>query len=125
MSLDRERSKELGRIGEEKVAKHLKKQGYIILKRNWRDRYGEIDIIAENDENIVFVEVKTRSEGAIVSGFEAIDLGKMRRTKNMAQMFVNRLNTDLQPRMDVAEVEVFKNERGEEIWKLNYVKSAY
>lgn len=125
MSWDREKSKKLGRIGEEKVAKYLKKHGYIILKRNWRDRYGEIDIIAENDENVVFVEVKTRSEGAIVSGFEAIDVGKMRRTKNMAQMFVKRLNTDLQPRMDVAEVEAFKNENGEEIWKLNYIKSAY
>lgn len=125
MSWDNEKSKELGRIGEDKVAKYLKNHGYIILKRNWRDRYGEIDIIAENDENIVFVEVKTRSEGAIVSGFEAIDAGKIRRTKNMAQMFVNRLNTDLQPRMDVAEVEVLKNEHGEEIWKLNYVKSAY
>ncbi len=125
MYCDRERAKELGRIGEERVAAYLKKQGYIILKRNWRDRYGEIDIIAENDENIVFVEVKTRSENAIVSGAEAVDAGKMRRTRNLAEMFVKRLNTDLQPRMDVAEVTVFGVGDGKNKWRLNYIKSAY
>lgn len=125
MSCDKGLAKALGKEGEEKVAQHLKSRGYIILKRNWRDRYGEIDIIAENDENIVFVEVKTRSEGAIVSGFEAIDIGKMRRTKNLAMMFVKRLNTDLEPRMDVAEVTVSKDKDGNKIWKLNYIKSAY
>ena len=56
-----ERSALVGKAGEDFVAKYLKSQGYIILKRNWRDsRYGELDIVAENHECIAFVEVKTR-----------------------------------------------------------------
>lgn len=125
MLLNREQAKELGRLGEEYVARYLRENGCIVIKRNWRDRYGEVDIIAEDSENIIFVEVKTRTEGAIVSGVEAIDDGKMRRTKNAALMFVKRLNTDLPPRVDIAEVTVRKGEDEKYRWKLNYIKNAY
>lgn len=61
MFTDYKHSALLGKAGEDYVAKYLKSKGFIILKRNWRDsRYGEIDIIAENRDYIVFVEVKTR-----------------------------------------------------------------
>ncbi len=125
MYSDKKYAAEIGRTGEEKVAKYLKSKGYIILKRNYKDRYGEVDIIAQNDENIVFVEVKTRSENAIVSGFEAVDLKKQRLVKNEALMFTKRLKTDLEPRIDVAEVVHKVDQNGKEIWKLNYLKNAY
>ena len=112
-------------MGEEYVARYLRENGCIVIKMNWRDRYGEVDIIAEDNENIIFVEVKTRSEGAIVSGLEAVDEGKMRRTKNAALMFVKRLNTELPPRVDVAEVTTRMGEDGKYRWKLNYIKNAY
>lgn len=125
MSYNNENSKLLGRLGEEKVAKYLKSKGYIILKRNWRDRFGEVDIIAESNENIVFVEVKTRKEGAMLSGFEAVDEKKMRLIKNEAVMFTKRLNTDSQPRIDVAEVTYCESRDGKYEWKLKYLKSAF
>ena len=125
MLSNREQAKELGRLGEEYVARYLRENGCIVIKMNWRDRYGEVDIIAEDNENIIFVEVKTRSEGAIVSGLEAVDEGKMRRTKNAALMFVKRLNTELPPRVDVAEVTTRMGEDGKYRWKLNYIKNAY
>ena len=125
MSLHREVSAELGRIGEEAVANYLKSLGYIIIKRNWKDRYGEIDIIAENKECIAFVEVKTRTIGAIVSGNEAVDQYKMRRVKNTGLMFLNRLNTDLPPRFDVAQVTASFDENGKQKLILNYIKSAF
>ena len=125
MSYNNENSKLLGKLGEERVAKYLKSKGYIILKRNWRDRFGEVDIIAETPENIVFVEVKTRKEGAMLSGFEAVDEKKMRLIKNEAVMFTKRLNTDSQPRIDVAEVTYRENEDGKYEWKLIYLKSAF
>lgn len=126
MSLNKEQAAELGREGERRVAEYLRRKGYIILRRNWRDsRYGEIDIIAESRENIVFVEVKTRSENALVSGLEAIDAKKVRRIQNAAQIFIKKLNTTLSARIDVAEVTVKKNADGKEIWSLNYIKSAF
>ena len=125
MSYNNENSKLLGKLGEEKVAKYLKSKGYIILKRNWRDRFGEVDIIAETPENIVFVEVKTRKEGAMLSGFEAVDEKKMRLIRNEAVMFTKRLNTDSQPRIDVAEVTYRGSEDGKYEWKPKYLKSAF
>ena len=126
MLSDKERATWLGKKGEELVAAYLKSQGYIIVKRNWRDgRYGEIDIIAENNKYIVFVEVKTRSEGALVSGFDAIDEGKKRRTKNAALMFMQRFNTDLMPRIDVAQVTASVDSNGKYNWNMNYIKSAF
>ncbi len=118
------KSSEIGKKGESLVAEYLKSRGYIVIKRNYKDRYGEVDIIAEDCENLVFVEVKTRSENAIVSGFEAIDEKKKRLVKNEALMFTKRLKTDLEPRIDVAEVTVSIVD-GKEVWKLNYIKNAY
>ncbi len=125
MSYNNENAKLLGKLGEERVAKYLKSKGYIILKRNWRDRYGEVDIIAESKENIVFVEVKTRKEDAMLSGLEAVDEKKMRLIKNEAVMFTKRLNTDSQPRIDVAEVTYSEGKDGKYEWKLKYLKSAF
>ena len=53
-------SKEVARIGEERAAQYLKERGYQILERNYRLRTGEIDLIAKQGNQIVFVEVKTR-----------------------------------------------------------------
>jgi putative endonuclease len=107
------------------VAEYLKQKGYIILKRNWRDRYGEVDIIAESKTELVFVEVKTRSENAVVTGLEAIDSGKISRIRREAEMFSKRLNSDLPYRIDVADVTYFAGEDGKYKWKLNYIKSAF
>ena len=52
---------QLGRIGENLASEYLEKQGYLILERNFACRQGEIDIIAREKDEIVFVEVKTRS----------------------------------------------------------------
>lgn len=114
----------LGREGEERVARYLKQNGYIIVKRNYRERFGEIDIIAENNTYLVFVEVKTRSEGAIVSGVEAVDRNKQFRVYKTGMSFLKRLHIDLIPRFDVAEVTVTKSEDGEK-WSLNYIENAF
>lgn len=52
-------SKQLGNAGEERAAEWLTEQGYRIIARNWRKQTGEIDIIAQKDDTIVFIEVKT------------------------------------------------------------------
>ena len=62
-----------GGEGEKRVANYLRQQGFAIVKRNYTCRYGEIDIIAENDEYILFVEVKTRKKDSLVSGEESVN----------------------------------------------------
>ncbi len=125
MLSNKEKAAELGRMGEERVARYLRKHGLIIIKRNWHDKnYGEIDIIAESTEHIVFVEVKTRHNNALVSGVEAVDTKKRKRILLAVNSFMQKLNTNLPPRIDVAEV-VLDDDNGEEKWSLNYYKNAF
>ena len=56
------RSRDLGRRGEDAAARFLYQHGYDILERNWTCEAGEADIIARDEESLVFVEVKTRSD---------------------------------------------------------------
>lgn len=114
----------IGRLGEDKTVEFLKSKGCIIIKRNWRDRYGELDIVADDGKNIIFVEVKTRSEGALVSGLEAMNVGKIRRTRNAAEMFMKRLHSNLPMRIDVSEVVIQRQENGTLKGSINYIKNA-
>lgn len=125
MSYKKECAAELGREGERRVAEYLRKNGYIIIKRNYRDRYGEIDIIAEKDNELIFVEVKTRTENARVSGFEAINPQKQMRLYKTAGLFIQRINADYVTRFDAAEVTVCRDDKGGNIWKLKYIKNAF
>lgn len=114
-------SSETGRLGEELVAFYLKRSGYSILRRNYRIRGGEIDIIAASEEVIAFVEVKTRHEGSMTSGFEAVGARKQRLIIRTALKFLSEFPSDLQPRFDVAEVTV----RDGRVRKLKYLDSAF
>ncbi|MBQ2347982.1 MAG: YraN family protein, partial [Clostridia bacterium] len=74
-----EHIKERGRQGEKLVCAYLEQKGYKIVCTNYHSRYGEIDIIAENDSVIAFVEVKTRKTNSLVSGLESINSTKIRK----------------------------------------------
>lgn len=114
-----------GAEGEKRVANFLRRQGYRIVKRNFQSKYGEIDIIAENEEYILFVEVKTRKENSLVSGIEAVDAFKQRRITLTANDYIAKTECEKQPRFDIAEVTVSKKENGDMGYKLRYVKSAW
>ena len=72
---------DLGRRGEDLAASHLRARGYLILDRNWRCREGEIDIVARDGDEVVFVEVKTRSSLAYGHPLEAITVRKLARLR--------------------------------------------
>jgi putative endonuclease len=80
-----------GQIGESIAARHLERRGYRVIARNYRTRYGEIDLIAVDDGAIVFCEVKTRA-GVGRSGpaapFDAIGMSKRRRVRMMAAQWL-------------------------------------
>ncbi len=114
-----------GAEGEKRVANYLQKKGFAIVKRNFQSKYGEIDIIAENDEFILFVEVKTRKQRSLVSGRESVDAKKQSRVTLTANEYIAKTDCQKQPRFDVAEVTVIKAEDGDEGYKLCYIENAW
>lgn len=75
---------ELGRWGEDHAAAFLARAGYTILERNWRCEQGEIDIVAFDGRDTVFVEVKTRSGLLFGHPLESITPVKLARLKRLA-----------------------------------------
>lgn len=73
-----------GKLGEDLATEQLWHQGYAILARRYRTRYGEIDIIAQDGETIVFVEVKARRTDRFGTAAESITAWKQRRIAAMA-----------------------------------------
>ena len=76
-----------GAAGEQAAASALQRQGYRLLERNFRCRAGEIDIVAEHDDTLCFVEVRTRRQGAMVDGRSSVDQRKRGRLVRAAQYY--------------------------------------
>lgn len=74
----------LGRRGEDLAAAHLIASGLIIVERNWRCAQGEIDLVARDGDELVFVEVKTRSSMRYGHPLEAITATKLARLRRLA-----------------------------------------
>ena len=93
-----------GVFGEVCAARYLRDNGYKILFANYRTRFGEIDIVAQKDGVISFVEVKTRGPGMLASPAEAVDNEKQRRLSLAASQFLRAESPDAASRFDVIEV---------------------
>ena len=111
-----------GKLGEGVAKDYLLKKGYIFLESNYHSRYGEIDIIFENDKYIIFVEVKTRKNGSLVRGIDAVDNFKKVKILKTALIYLAEHNVGKQPRFDVAEVTI--NKKGE-CENINYFENAF
>lgn len=93
-----------GRSGEEKAAKYLQKKGYAILERNYRCRFGEIDIIAADKNTLVFVEVKARSGSKYGMGYESVRPDKQAKLTKTAQHYMAEKGESL-ARFDVISID--------------------
>lgn len=100
----------LGKQGEDFAASYLISKGYTILRRNFRVRYGEIDIIAIFHDTLVFVEVKTRSNDYFGQPEEAISHKKLTEIIKTSQIFKeNRSNLPDLERIDVIAIKMHHN----------------
>lgn len=93
-----------GAAGEVMAARFLREKGYTLVGVNVRTRFGEIDMIAQKDTYLVFVEVKTRGEEALYEPREAVTGAKQSKILKTAALYLHQHPTDLQPRFDVIEV---------------------
>ncbi len=116
---------EIGRLGEDMVANYLKKTGCLITRRNYYSKYGEIDIVAEKGEYILFVEVKTREKYSPVTPQGAVSRRKQKRMVLTAKDYMAKTYFDRIVRFDIAEVEYEIDENGEFKASLNYILNAF
>ena len=95
-----------GKGGEDSAVDYLAKKGYHILRRNYRFNRGEIDIIAEDKEDLVFIEVKARMSRAFGVPENALTPAKCRRIKKVAQgyLYENKID-DRSCRFDIVAIE--------------------
>lgn len=100
-------SPELGRKGEDLAAKYLTKKGMTLLKRNVRTRYGEIDLILQEDQLVVFVEVKARSSDGFGGPLGAITQEKKKKISRAAASYLSDKKWQDRPaRFDVVAILV-------------------
>jgi putative endonuclease len=78
----------LGKTGEDLAVAELERRGYAIVARRWRNRAGEIDIIARDGETLVFVEVKAREDHDFGDAAESVTMRKRRTIVRLAKTYV-------------------------------------
>jgi len=115
-------SQDTGKLGEDLATAELWHQGYVILARRYRTRFGEIDIVAQDGQTVVFVEVKTRRSDRYGSAAESVTPWKQRRIAAMALDYlawVGRLDTPC--RFDVVAIDGV----GSDDVSIRHIKEAF
>ena len=117
----------LGNLGEDYACEVLESLGYELLERNFRSRFGEIDIIAQKEQYLCFVEVKTRGEHAMGRPAAAVTRSKQEKILKTSQYYITLhrqeiQRQDLQPRFDC--MEVFADADGEPT-AYEFIKNAF
>ena len=122
-----------GNLGETLACRYLEEQGFRIIGRNLHISHNELDIVAENDTRIIFVEVKTRSAndtelGDYGSAGRAVDKSKRKGTVKAAQTYLATYYGGKQPRIDVIEVYLKGSEQSfstPTLLRINHIENAF
>ena len=113
-------NKTTGDLGEDIAKNYLIKNNYKILETNFTTKIGEIDIIAEENDVVIFIEVKTRKSLKYGRPYEAVNYKKMQKILKVAQNYIVYKNKDdIQYRFDI--IEVLLNDKD----KINHIKDAF
>ena len=116
------RKQMIGKAGEHIASKFLKERGYILLERNFRCRQGEIDIISKDtsNEDLVFIEVKTRTNFLYGNPVEAVNNYKKKHLYNTAKYYVYKnVIENISIRFDIIEIFIKSNKVF-----INHIKQA-
>lgn len=112
----------LGNTGETIASEYLTKEGYRVLQRNFRARYGEIDIICTKNGILVFVEVKTRAGQEFGLPEEAVTPKKLQEVVHTAEIYVSQ-HPGLSPSMRVDVIGIELNEKCEVVY-FNHIENV-
>ncbi len=115
------KNRKIGIFGEDRIVEYLEYLGYAILKRNFITYRGEIDIIAKDKDEYVFVEVKTRTSKTYGIPREAINKKKENRIIKSSEYFIYKYGLDNKNiRFDVLEVYLYRNK-----CFINHIKNVF
>ena len=115
-----DKRKETGQRGEDFAALYFRERGYTIVARNWRCPTGELDIIMEKGNTLIFVEVRTRSGKKYGTPEESITPGKQARLIELAETYLQETQAPHQSwRIDVAAVRLVSG-----LPQINHIENA-
>ena len=109
-------NKELGASGEKQAVRYLRRSGWKILEKNFKNPFGEVDIIAEKGETVAFIEVKTRLSDLYGMPSEAVTSQRKRRYISAAKYYFTGRAMDCVVRFDI--IEIFCG-------RLNHIENAF
>ncbi len=101
----------LGKYGEKLAAQYLERQGCRVIDSNYYTQWGEIDLIAENGNELLFCEVKTRTSDSCGYPEMAVDYHKVKKVLKAIQIYLNRKNIEKFWRFDIVSVEIDKENK--------------
>lgn len=113
----------LGKWGEAQAAEYLKKKKYKIIAANFRSPYGEIDLVAENREFLVFVEVKLRKNCDFGKPHEFVTKSKQKKLNLTARCWLGRYPTKKTARFDI--IEIIAPEGISDNFSINHMENAF
>ena len=114
------RHNELGKEGEQRALQMLKTKGYTILETNWRHEKDEVDIIATDKDELVIVEVKTRSTDYFGDPEDAVGPAKARNLIRAAEAYIELNDVDMDVRFDIVSI-ILKNGKS----TINHIVDAF
>jgi putative endonuclease len=113
---------EVGKRGEDEVVKFLQKQGHKIVQRNYKNKLGEMDIIAKDGKTLCFIEVKTRTNLHFGYPQEAITRQKQKKLNRVALSYLKQYNLlNFPARFDIASVMLHNQNKSE----IEIIKNAF
>lgn len=104
-------SKELGKFGEDYAVKYLQREGYQVCCRNYKCLIGEIDIIAQKDQTLYFIEVKCRNHTAFGFPYEAVNKRKQHKIRKVAMNYL-RSHTNGEQNYSFIVISILVNYKG-------------
>jgi len=113
--------KALGNKGEDLAVIFLKKKGYKIIAKNYKNYVGEIDIIARDGETTVFIEVKTRANDSFGCPFESVHSRKRLKLRNLALLYMKKQGEEIPIRFDV--LSIMYTDNGQK--QIEHIKDAF
>ncbi len=111
---------ELGEKGELEALKYLQEKGYTILEKNYRYLKAEVDIIAQKEDYLVAVEVKTRSSDYFGSPQDFVNQKKINLMVQAVDYYINKTDIDLEVRFDIIAIIYSQN-----TFKIKHIEDAF